>query len=284
MSVATAKFLPLSLILLGVLAGCAGQPKPGPTLGEARDGAPPGQVDFDRIPDAVPRVERRSATVNPASYVVWGKRYPVMQDPSGYRERGVASWYGTKFHGRPTASGETYDLYQMTAAHKSLPLPSYARVTNLQNGRSIVVKVNDRGPFVDDRIIDLSYVAAGKLGFASQGTGQVEVEYLDPAAPPPPPATRVAEANRATTRATAGTVADPFYLQVGAFSTPQNADRLRAQLTRTLGTDIRVRPDDGGSPPLFRVQVGPLQDQEAIRNLSLRLAELGFPDLKVVRD
>jgi rare lipoprotein A len=267
--------LPLVLIALGLLAGCAGQPtpKPDPSLGEVRDGPPAGYVDFDRIPDAVPRWEHQSRTVNPASYVVWGKRYPVMQDPTGYRERGVASWYGTKFHGRPTATGETYDLYQMTAAHRSLPLPSYARVTNLQNGRSIVVKVNDRGPFVDGRVIDLSYVAAGKLGFAEQGTGQVEVEYIPPPSPKGQPATRMAE-----------TAGDPFYLQVGAFSTPQNADRLRAQLARTLDTDIRVRPDQQGSPPLFRVQVGPLQDPQAIRSLSLRLAELGFPDLKVVRD
>jgi len=263
------------LLALALLGGCAGQPRTDGTA--VRDGAPPGYVDFDRIPDAVPRVEVRSASANPASYEVWGVRYPVMKDPSGYRARGTASWYGTKFHGRPTASGEIYDLYQMTAAHKSLPIPSYARVTNLQNGRSIIVKVNDRGPFVDDRLIDLSYVAAGKLGFVHNGTGLVEVEYLDPAAPP---ATRLAA--RSDARPTAAS--DPLYLQVGAFSTPENAGRLRDQLRRALGGEIRVRGDEAGSPPLFRVQVGPLRDPEAIRGLSLRLAELGFSDLKVVQD
>jgi len=288
-SIVTAEIRALSVLLLLLLAGCSGQPRVdgvGGVSATEHDGPPAVHVDFDRIPDAVPRVESRSATVNPASYEVWGSRYRVMQDPSGYRERGVASWYGTKFQGRSTATGERYDLFQMTAAHKSLPIPCYARVTNLQNGRSIVVKVNDRGPFHSDRIIDLSYVAAGKLGFADNGTGLVEVEYIDPAAPVSPPATRLAAlppgAPGPALRRDGGV--NPLYLQVGAFSSPENADRLRGQLARAIASDIRVRPDGDAAPPLFRVQVGPLQGQEEIRAIAVRLAELGFPSPKVVRD
>ncbi|MBI5040323.1 MAG: septal ring lytic transglycosylase RlpA family protein [Gammaproteobacteria bacterium] len=145
----------------------------------------PGAVprDIMAIPDAVPKVEPRSRYGNPATYVVFGRRYHVLPTSNGYVERGVASWYGPDFHGERTSSGDTYDMYGMTAAHKSLPLPTYARVTNLRNGRSIVVRINDRGPFVDNRIIDLSYTGAAKLGLIGSGTGLVEVRALDPRRP-----------------------------------------------------------------------------------------------------
>ena len=128
----------------------------------------------------MPKVESKSKYGNPKSYVVFGKRYYVKDSAKGYVEQGIASWYGTKFHGRRTSSGETYDMYAMTAAHKTLPLPTYARVTNLENGRSVMVKVNDRGPFHQNRIIDLSYSAATRLGIVKTGTGRVEVEAIDP--------------------------------------------------------------------------------------------------------
>ncbi len=139
-------------------------------------------LDFDDILDAVPREEFKSQTGNPATYEIDGVTYRVLETSDGYREEGVASWYGEDFHGRLTSSGDVYDMYLMTAAHKTLPLPTYVRVTHLANGRSVVLRVNDRGPFVEDRIIDLSFSAARKLGMAGQGTARVEVVALDPPA------------------------------------------------------------------------------------------------------
>ena len=139
-------------------------------------------INFDEIPDAVPRAEFKSRSGNPATYVIDGVTYHVMDTSAGYREEGIASWYGGYFHGRRTSSGDVYDMYQMTAAHKSLPLPTYVRVTNLENGNSVVLRVNDRGPFVGDRVIDLSYAAAERLGMAARGTERVMVVALDPPA------------------------------------------------------------------------------------------------------
>lgn len=138
-------------------------------------------LDLAKIPDAVPKVEPRSANGNPDSYVEGGHRYWVIPNAKGYAERGLASWYGPNFHEKRTSSGEPYDMYKMTAAHKTLPLPTYLRVTNLENNRSVVVRVNDRGPFKKGRIIDLSYVAAAKLGIVGDGTATVEIHALDPA-------------------------------------------------------------------------------------------------------
>ncbi len=166
--------LPLSgAVLLLFLAGCA----------SVHRGGPGGEIDFDSIPDAVPRPEPKSRYGNPPSYEVFGQWYQTLATGRGYVARGIASWYGPNFHGRRSSSGEPYDMYAMTAAHKTLPLPSYARVTNLDNGRSIVVRINDRGPFHDGRIIDLSYVAAGKLRLLGPGTAPVEVRVLDPDRP-----------------------------------------------------------------------------------------------------
>lgn len=157
------------LLLLGLLSGCSGT---GDKVSELSD-----------IPDAVPKVEPRSKYGNPKSYVVFGKRYYTKADSKGHLERGLASWYGKKFHGRKTSNGERYNMYAMTAAHKTLPLPTYVRVTNLTNGRSTVVRVNDRGPFHGNRIIDLSYSAARKLGIAAKGVEMVEIRAIDPRAP-----------------------------------------------------------------------------------------------------
>ncbi len=151
-------------------------PPPGPVL------TSPDGLTFDEIPEAVPRQEFKTLSGNPETYVIDGVTYRVMDTSDGYHEEGVASWYGGYFHGRRTSSGDVYDMYQMTAAHKSLPLPTYVRVTNLENGRSVVLRVNDRGPFVEGRIIDLSYAAATRLGMADQGTARVEVVALDPPA------------------------------------------------------------------------------------------------------
>ena len=144
------------------------------------DGAPPAPVDLDKIPEPVPKFEPIARYGNPASYSVLGQKYGLLPSRAGYVERGTASWYGTKFHGKLTSNREPYDMYSFTAAHKTLPIPTYARVTNLANQKSIVVRINDRGPFVGDRIIDLSYVAALKLGMQQQGTAQVEVATITP--------------------------------------------------------------------------------------------------------
>jgi rare lipoprotein A len=163
------------LLLLGLLSGCSSTADKGWATNDLPDPA--------SIPDAVPKLEPKSKYGNPASYVVFGRRYYTRNSSKGYIERGVASWYGRHFHGRKTSSGERYDMYAMTAAHKTLPLPTYARVTNLTNGRTAVVKINDRGPFHGDRVIDLSYSAARKLGVVAKGTGMVEIRAIDPRHP-----------------------------------------------------------------------------------------------------
>jgi len=161
--------------LLGLLSGCSST--------GGKDSAPSNAPDLSGIEDAVPKAEPKSKYGNPKSYVVFGKRYHTKSSSNGHVERGLASWYGKKFHGRKTSSGERYDMYAMTAAHKTLPLPTYARVTNVSNGRSAVVKINDRGPFHGKRVIDLSYSAAKKLGVVSKGTAMVEVRAIDPNRP-----------------------------------------------------------------------------------------------------
>jgi rare lipoprotein A len=178
---ARALALPLCAAVTVGLAACFSAPprpaSPAPVATPAPEAPPPPQS----VPDVVPRSEPRSRSGNPPFYDVLGKRYFVLSSNVGYVERGVASWYGPGFHKVRTSTGETYDMYGMTAAHKTLPLPAYVRVTNLQNGRSVVVRVNDRGPFVGNRIIDLSYTAASKLGMLRNGTAMVEVRSLDAA-------------------------------------------------------------------------------------------------------
>lgn len=170
---------------------------PAPVNNPNQDGPPaPEEIPANvaNIPDAVPQAEPKSSSGNPDSYEVYGDHYVILKDPRGYKERGYASWYGKKFHGKRTSSGEPYDMFKMTAAHKTLPIPCYARVTNLDNGRSVVVRINDRGPFHEGRIIDLSYTAAVKLGSLGKGSIPVEVEAIDPSMPPP--TTLVARASR----------------------------------------------------------------------------------------
>jgi rare lipoprotein A len=179
---------PLALAMVVGLAGCFSAPRrtePAPSSPAPPVlSVPPAAAS---VPDAIPRMEPRARYGNPPFYDVFGKRYYVLSSSVGYWERGVASWYGPGFHKERTSIGEPYDMYGMTAAHKTLPLPTYVRVTNLQNGRSIVVRVNDRGPFVGNRIIDLSYTAAAKLDMLRNGTAMVDVRAIDLMATPPPP-------------------------------------------------------------------------------------------------
>jgi rare lipoprotein A len=259
-----------------LLAGCSSKS----TVGTG-DYPPPEPRDISGITDAVPRAEPYSRYGNPESYVVFGKRYYTRPDSQDYKERGIASWYGSKFHGRRTSSGEIYDLYKMTAAHRSLPLPTYARVTNLRNGRSIIVKINDRGPFHNNRIIDLSYVAAAKLGILEHGTGLVEVEAIDTSTPQPA-ATRVAD-QTAPEPPPAGSDA-LMYLQVGAFSQRDNADRLRSRLQTANVGDIHVVEGNGSSGSFFRVRVGPLASVDEADRIANTLASEGISETRVIID
>jgi len=194
----------------------------------------------------------RSKRGNPPFYEVYGVRYSVMQSSAGYREKGVASWYGKKFHGRDTSSGERYNMYAMTAAHKTLPLPTNVRVTNLETGKSIIVRVNDRGPFVKNRIIDLSYSAAHALDVVANGTAMVEVVALNGSNNNP------STAQSASKTGSYANNASDMYLQVGAFGDLGNAQKLADQLTRNGIANVQVRESNGESPTLYRVRVGPV--------------------------
>lgn len=256
------------LLVAAVCAGCATSPperRPQPLP----EPVPPATIDIDSIPEPVPQAEPRSAKGNPPFYSVLGKRYFVLGTAEGYLERGVASWYGPGFHAATTSNGERYDMYAMTAAHKTLPLPSYVQVTNLRNGRSVVVRVNDRGPFKDGRIIDLSYTAAARLGMIRDGTTFVEVRALTPAQKQAPPA---------------GPAPAPLYVQAGAFSTATNAERLLAQLRAQGMHKSFVRQDQMSGQTLYRVRVGPIPDVREFDRVLARLRKLGVADARLAAD
>jgi rare lipoprotein A len=249
-----------------------------------------------QVPDAVPRVEPRSAYGNPPFYEVFGVRYTVLPSIAGFRERGVASWYGPGFHEERTSTGEPYDMFGMTAAHKTLPLPAYVRVTNLENGRSVVVRVNDRGPFVGNRIIDLSYTAAAKLDMLRDGTAMVEVAAIDPAAvSPAPAATTTATAAPAATSVPAAELAAfaaaapppahaPLYIQAGAFANPSNAERLAARLRGGGYGSIFVREHRIAGHTLYRVRIGPVPDVAEFDRIVAALAQAGVTDARLALD
>ncbi len=255
------------LALVGCQSGGGVRPEGGPGGGGFYGGdRPPDSVPVDlaAIPDAVPVALPRSRTGN-NPYEALGKSWYPMASAKGYLARGVASWYGKKFHGRRTSSGEPYDMFAMTAAHPVLPLPTFVRVTNLDNGRRVVVKVNDRGPFLHGRVIDLSYAAAWKLGITAGGTGRVEVVALDP-----PMGGAVATAESAQTNpvpqgvatGTVGGSGGQFEVQLGAFNDLLNALQLRRRL-RSAGFNLSPVLDDElarrGAP--YRVLVGPFPGQ-----------------------
>lgn len=306
--------LGISLVAALFLGGCGSVPKRGP---EAIERLPPESVpprggyylddgpgdnpppNLDAIPDAVPRPEPiRAANTRP--YEALGRIYYPMTELRPFKQRGMASWYGRRYHGRKTASGEPYDMYAMTAAHPTLPLPSYARVTNLDNGKSVVVRINDRGPFLSDRIIDLSYTAAYKLGILTDGSALVEVETI---LPDPQPTTQTVQAGAAAKAvepvASSGppsaakgagpaptpvaTAPSGYYLQLGAFGSRENAEvflgRLRAQLD-WLASSLQLAFHER----LFRVQAGPYPDAASAREAADRVAAvLSLRPLLVVR-
>ncbi|HSX71041.1 MAG TPA: septal ring lytic transglycosylase RlpA family protein [Pseudomonas sp.] len=269
-----------------------------------RDGAPWWDVDVSRIPDAVPMPHYGNFKANP--YTVLGKTYYPIRDSRRYQATGTASWYGTKFHGQATANGEAYDLYGMTAAHKTLPLPSYVRVTNLDNGKTVILRVNDRGPFYSDRIIDLSFAAAKKLGYAESGTARVKVEGIDPhewwaaqgrpvpmvlaqpkmaspavaepvavaASQPieqytPPPAQHAAAVLpvQVDVKKNASPAASGLYLQVAAFANPDAAELLKAKLSETVPAKVFISSVVRNQQILHRVRLGPVGTQAEAQQL-----------------
>jgi rare lipoprotein A len=255
-------------------AASAPAAKPGYYKDDGPGANPP--ANLDAVPDAVPRVEPLHRFAN-RPYTVMGRDYVPATTLRPYRERGIASWYGRKFHGEKTSTGDTYDMYAMTAAHPTLPLPSYARVTSLATGRSVIVRVNDRGPFLHDRLIDLSYAAAHRIGIAQKGSGEVEVEAILPGPPPliaaaplPPVETPSAPAPAAppvTTLAGAG----GFAVQMGAFASHANAQNFLEHVQNQLAT-ARVEPKIRQVNGLFRVYVGPYADRDEAQRVAQRLA------------
>ena len=264
-----------SVLLAATVAGCAGPssrsthepPIPAPASAPAPV-IPPPPKDLSEIPAVVPRLEPRSAKGNPPFYDVMGRRYFVLASSDGYLERGVASWYGPGFHAARTSNGESYDMYGLTAAHKTLPLPCYVLVTNLRNGRNVILRVNDRGPFREGRIIDLSYSAAAKLDILRDGTAFVEVRSITPeSAATPAPASPGA-----------------IFVQAGAFATESNASHLLSQLRSQGMQKSFVRTDTIGGKPMFRVRVGPIPDVAEFDRVVARLKSLGITDARLALD
>jgi len=287
------RFALVALILAG-LSGCATQqkpvapvsPSPAPTPATpsskyySDDGPPLAvPVDLDAIPDAVPRPEALHRFAN-RPYTVLGRDYVPATSPRPYRERGVASWYGRKFHGQKTSTGEVYDMFAMSAAHPTLPLPSYARVTSTATGRSVVVRVNDRGPFLHGRVIDLSFAAAHRLGIAQKGSGEVEVESILPteayAAAAPLPAVAPAGGSGASpappgAEPVVARASEGYVVQLGAFANHPNAQVFLAHVQNQMAAaevEPRVRQFRG----LWRVYVGPYPSRDDARRVAERIA------------
>lgn len=228
-----------------------------------QDGPPQGNVDVSHIPNAQPVKLARSPYGNPSSYSVFGKRYYVMKTEKGYNQRGVASWYGSKFHGQLTSSREPYNMLAMTAASKTLPIPCFVKVTNLQNQKWVIVKVNDRGPFVSTRIIDLSYAAARKLEYTGHGTALVQVTALTP----------WDKASIPTTEINPSFAERPkLYLQLGAFSERNNALALQTRLQQLISNPVHVN----SNASFYRVQIGPLNDANETDHIKALLDQQGL--------
>ncbi len=261
----------LGLLVFGLLNGCSTS---------RRDGPPSYNVDVSRIPNAVPKVEPLSRAGN-KPYVVFGRKYYVMRSSKHYEERGIASWYGTKFHGRHTSNGERYNMLAMTAAHKTLPLPTYVEVTNLKNGKVVIVKVTDRGPFESNRLIDLSYSAAKKLGMLGHGTAPVDVRAIDPM--------QYDRNNRAvnslflaentprrgTTSHYVRPVHHPVYIRVGAFRNRVYAEKLKSRLTSVIGSPVSITRL-AHLNNLYRVQIGPIHDAINVAQINRQLRSMGI--------
>lgn len=303
--------LAAALLMAALLAGCAthkprpGKPEQAPAVTPAKpdqaaavpdDGRPHDDLQLPqseryalnhdtgpllppeaiaKLPEPVPHPEPRSRYGNKSPYRVRGRTYHVLKDALSYDQRGIASWYGAKFHGYLTSSLEPYDMYKFSAASKVLPLPTWARVTNLENGKSVIVRVNDRGPFVSGRIIDLSYAAAVRIGIWPKGTGLVEVRAIDPAHPEElqPPAAVTAHGDQPR-----------IWLQIGAFADAENAARMAKRLQRAHLAAVQVQAVTMNGHVVRRVRLGPLENVEQADRLSGEIVRLGLPQPRVTVD
>ena len=275
----------ISPILVAMMA-CSSAPAPeqtpeSPNAGRysiSQDRAPTRIVDLASIPEVIPEPLNRTGAGNRSPYTVLGKSYEVMPTEEGYNERGVASWYGEKFHGHKTSNGEVFDMFLATAAHKSLPIPSFLRVTNLDNNRSIVVRVNDRGPFHGDRVIDLSYAAAVKLGYADRGTARVQLESIIATGTSGDRVVRAANSGGNETLRVSST--DSKYLQVGAFSDLSAAQEVTSKVEEITSLPVFIwTVNTSSNKILHRVRVGPISDPGQIQRVSESVvaANLGSP-------
>ena len=295
------RILPVLLIIGAMIAGCSSPPKysnagspPYTGGGYYKDDGPGRNIPADvaNIPDAVPRIEPHNRA-NFRPYTVMGQRFVPVGADTPLRQRGVASWYGRKFHGKKTANGETYDMYAMTAAHPTLPLPSYARVTHEQSGRSVIARVNDRGPFLRGRVIDLSYAAAKKLGYQARGTARVEVAAITIrpdgtmflAGQPFLPGEAVGQPESSVVAS--GQMAGDnraLFVQLGSFSNRDPAEKLLSRARAVLTDPMRVRAIDTDSGRYHRVQVGPFDSEDSARRTQGILKAEGFSQTILLTD
>jgi rare lipoprotein A len=248
------------------------------SCGSVRDSAPVNYTkQWDEIPDAVPVTVKRSKYGNPDSYTVLGGTYYVKDSAEGFKQKGIASWYGNKFHGRRTSSGEEYNMYAMTAAHKTLPIPVFVEVKNIDNGRTAIVRVNDRGPFHEGRIIDLSYAAATKLGVAQTGTANVSIRVVTSAAD---------RKRRRSEEFVESSVSesDKLYVQIAAFSTETNAQQHLKKLQDEGFFDVRLHTESKKGKKLYRVRIGPLPSEHVAKNVLSQLKEKNHHNLKIVKN
>lgn len=239
-----------------------------------QDRAPTRPMDLTSVPEVVPGPVRRTLAGNRSPYEVLGKTYYVLPTEAGYSQRGIASWYGEKFHGHKTSNGEIFSMYEVSAAHKSLPIPSFLKVTNLDNNRSIVVRVNDRGPFHGDRIIDLSYAAALKLGYAHRGTTRVQLDAVIVNEP-------IANKDQSASKEVLEILSSPeMFLQVGAFSDIKSAESVSNKLRKMTSRPVFIRSiKNSKNDILHRVRIGPVDDSNEIQQITQGLvaAKLGKP-------
>jgi len=295
----------LAALLIVSVAGCgtsSSSSKPKSRYSMQKDAGPDRTLQASEIKDAVPQKVVRTKAGNKSPYTVLGKTYRVMPDSKGFTQTGEASWYGKKFHGHKTSNGEIYDMYGMTAAHKTLPIPTYVRVTNLDNGLSTVVRVNDRGPFHGKRIIDLSYAAATKLDYSGKGTARVKIEALEagesykvteskstpkPVAVPAKPQTVKPVVQDKITPAAQQPNEQNYhlpgntYLQVAAFVSESSAEKAKSRLSELTGFPIKIKHHNN---QLYKVLIGPITDNFDLLDLRQMLISQHFGNPHVVYD
>lgn len=277
-SLKTVSGLGTCLTLLIVLASCT---QISISL-EEKDGGPTENIDLGHIPDATPKKEEWARYGNHSPYFEHGQEYEVLESNADFSQEGIASWYGTKFHGELTSTREEYDMYAMTAAHKTLPLPSYVLVTNLENQKQVLVRVNDRGPFKEGRIIDLSYAAAHRIDMHEQGTAKVHIQTLAPFLEKPEPDSPV------KSKVVLSKLDYPKnkinYLQVGVFSNQETANKLQLSLIRHVNNNVSVINQALGSARLFKVRIGPIRDFEELQLIQDALIQQNLPHFYLISE